>query len=253
MIVLVLSLIVVRVATVALSMTGLPIEVSRFQARSAWTGTGFTTVEAEQVVGHPVRRRILSWLMLARGAGLVTAASTLFLSFTDVGDQSTREGLFRLGVLLAALIVLWYVSRSGYVDRLMRRWIEKALEATTELGAKNYATVLHLDGGYRISEIEVDADGWLAGRTLRDLKLASEGVVVLGVTRESGRYVGAPAGDVKIRAGDRLTVYAEEGRVRELSDRRSGWSGAAEHIRSEREERERREKQEASERAMGDG
>jgi hypothetical protein len=55
--VLVLSLLITRVATVALTMTGLSQEAARFQARSAFTGTGFTTKEAEDVVNHPVRRR----------------------------------------------------------------------------------------------------------------------------------------------------------------------------------------------------
>jgi hypothetical protein len=50
-----LSLIITRIATTALSLTGLSWEAARFQARSAFTGTGFTTTEAERVVDHPVR------------------------------------------------------------------------------------------------------------------------------------------------------------------------------------------------------
>jgi hypothetical protein len=53
-VVLFLSLIVVRIAAEALTLTGISREAARFQARSAWTGTGFTTAEAEQVAGHPV-------------------------------------------------------------------------------------------------------------------------------------------------------------------------------------------------------
>jgi len=55
--ILALSLVITRVATVALTMTGLSRQVARFQARSALTGTGFTTSEAETVVNHPVRRQ----------------------------------------------------------------------------------------------------------------------------------------------------------------------------------------------------
>jgi Trk-type K+ transport system membrane component len=64
--VLFLSLIVVRVAAEALVLTGISRESASFQARSAWTGTGFTTSESEQIVNHPVRRRIVSALMFAR-------------------------------------------------------------------------------------------------------------------------------------------------------------------------------------------
>ncbi len=42
-----LSLIVVRIGAEALTLTGLSRQEAKFQARSAWTGTGFTTSEAE--------------------------------------------------------------------------------------------------------------------------------------------------------------------------------------------------------------
>ncbi len=47
-VVLILSLITTRIATVALTLTGLSEETARFQARSALTGCGYTTQEAEQ-------------------------------------------------------------------------------------------------------------------------------------------------------------------------------------------------------------
>ncbi len=64
-----LSLLVTRVASIALAMTGLSHDLAKFQARSAFTGVGFTTSEAEKVVAHPVRRRILMLLMLLGNAG----------------------------------------------------------------------------------------------------------------------------------------------------------------------------------------
>ena len=67
------ALVITRVATVALTLTGLPKQSARFQARSAFTGTGFTTGEAESVLGHPVRRRIIMLLMLLGNLGLVTS------------------------------------------------------------------------------------------------------------------------------------------------------------------------------------
>ena len=43
-----------RIATVALQLTGLSKANARFQARSAFTGVGYTTSEAEDTVNHPV-------------------------------------------------------------------------------------------------------------------------------------------------------------------------------------------------------
>ena len=45
-------------------MTGMDRKRAVFQALSAFSGTGFTTKEAEFVVNHPVRRRVIIWLMI---------------------------------------------------------------------------------------------------------------------------------------------------------------------------------------------
>ncbi|MCH7752169.1 MAG: hypothetical protein IH898_08455 [Planctomycetes bacterium] len=59
-----LSLIVIRVGTMALMLTGLSRESARFQAHSAFTGVGFTTQESESIVEHPVRRHLTMGLMM---------------------------------------------------------------------------------------------------------------------------------------------------------------------------------------------
>lgn len=86
-----LSLVVTRIAAIALAHTGLSEETARFQARSAFTGTGFTTGEAENVVSHPVRRRIIMLLMVARSAGFVTIVISLILSFAELAGKTLRE------------------------------------------------------------------------------------------------------------------------------------------------------------------
>lgn len=57
LLILTLSILITRIATVALTHTGLSREAARFQARSAFTDVGFTTSESEKVVNHPERRR----------------------------------------------------------------------------------------------------------------------------------------------------------------------------------------------------
>jgi len=69
--VLVFSLLITRIATIALTYTGLSRQSAKFQARSAFTEVGFTTSESEKVVNHPVRRRILLLMMLIGNAGIV--------------------------------------------------------------------------------------------------------------------------------------------------------------------------------------
>jgi hypothetical protein len=119
--ILVVSLLVVRVATVSLMLTGLSHELARFQARSAFTGSGFTTTESEEVVRHPVRRRIIMLLMLLGNAGLVTVVSSLILSFVNRPETTGWRGALwlRLLVLGAGLTALWLVAHSRWVDQWM--------------------------------------------------------------------------------------------------------------------------------------
>ena len=106
--VLVLSLIITRVATIALTLTGLTRESARFQARSALTGAGFTTSESEKVVNHPIRRRIVMWLMLIGNGGLVLVAALLILILGGGGEQVS---IWSYVGLAAGLVGLWFVAR----------------------------------------------------------------------------------------------------------------------------------------------
>lgn len=44
---------ITRIATIALTHTGLSRQTARFQARSAFTVVGYTTSESEKLVNHP--------------------------------------------------------------------------------------------------------------------------------------------------------------------------------------------------------
>ena len=226
LLVLTLSMMVIRIASVALVHTGMGRDAARFQARSAFTGAGFTTSEAESVVSHPVRRRIVAWLMLAGNVGIVTAMSSLLLSFVDMrGDPSAW---LLLGVLVAGLVALLLLSSSAWVDRYLCRAISWALRRFTQLDARDYARLLHLREDYGVSELRVQAGEWLAGRTLAEAGLSKEGILVLGIECPGGHFIGAPAQDTEIRERDRLLLYGRTPRIAEI-DRRVG-DGEQSHL-----------------------
>ena len=161
-----ISMVLTRVAAVALVHTGLGREAARFQARSAFTGVGFTTSEAEQVVGHPVRRRIVMWLMLVGNVGIVTAMSSLLLSFIDL--RSSNAAWLGLSVLAGGLLLLIVLASSAWVDRHLCSAISWALRRWTDLDARDYARLLHLREDYgvtwlriRIPKIDDDPPGGL--------------------------------------------------------------------------------------------
>ncbi len=223
----VISILISRIATVALTVTGLSRQSARFQARSALTGTGFTTTEAERVVDHPVRRRIVSLLMLIGNAGIVTIVASVMLSF--VGSQRGGETLLRLGLLLGGLVGVLLLAKNERIDRALTRLIARSLRRYTDLDAHDYARLLKLSGDYAVTEMTVEAGDWVVDRSLKDLQLTEEGIIVLGVQSPDGSYIGVPRGDTEIQTGDTLILYGRGQRLAELDRRPVGAAGDRAH------------------------
>ncbi len=230
LIVILLSIIVTRVGTVALTQTGMTRESARFQARSAFSGTGFTTKEAETVVNHPARRKIVMALMLLGNAGLVAAISSFVLTFVEKGSSSGFS--IRLGIILGGLVLLWLFSINKWVDRGLSRIIDRLLRRYTELDVTDYASLLHVSGAYRLAKLKIAGDDWLDGMTLADARLRHEGIVVLGIEKSDGSYVGNPRGAAKLHSEDTLIIYGDIANIRGLDRRRKGHTGDREHERA---------------------
>lgn len=243
-VVLTLSFLVTRLSTAALTLTGVSQELARLQSISAFTGVGFTTSESESLVEHPVRRRVLMLLMILGNAGVVTAISSLILSFSGLEQ---RAGYMRAGLILAGLLVLWLVARSRWVDRSMHHVMRRVLDRTGAIRAQDYARLLDLHGDYVVSTHRVDADDWMAGRNLAELKLFEEGTSVLGIHRSDGDYVGVPRGETEIVEGDLMVLYGLDESIEELRSRRRDLQGEEEHAQAVAEQQGRRAKQQQRE------
>ena len=241
-----IALVVTRVATVALMATGLSRESARFQSRSAFTGAGFTTTESESVVNHPVRRRVVMVLMLMGNIGVAAVAATVMATVVSGGTHDAAEQIRNFSILAAGLGVLVFLSNSEYVERKLNRVIGWALRRYTKLNVQDYVALLHLSQGYGISELRVEPGDWLANKTLIDVALPHEGVLVLGVQRKNGTYIGAPQGKTEIHPYDTLLLYAALERIRELDTRRAGRQGDEVHEKAVREQVRVEQREEAA-------
>lgn len=236
-----LSALITRIAAIALAHTGLSTQSARFQARSAYTGAGFTTSESEKIMQHPVRRKIIYTLMLIGNAGIVTAMSSLILTF--VLPDSLTSKLYGLLIVLAGLAVLWWAIRSAWVDRGLSKLINKMLKRYTDINVQDYAAVLHLQDNYHISELRVEEDSWLANKTLIELELRREGITVLGIDRDGEDYLGSPSGASKILPDDVITVYGKAEVFKNLYKRNRDLSGEMQHEKYMKKEADRKKEQ----------
>lgn len=242
--IIVLSILITRIASIALTHTGLSRESSRFQARSAFTGVGFTTSESEKVVNHPVRRRILQILMILGNAGIATGVASLILGFS--GIKSEIDTWVKMTVLVGSIILLWNLANSRWVDRQLSKVIDKLLKRYSKLDVSDYENLLHLSGEFRISEIPVEGRHWLTGKKLKNARLREEGMIVLGITRKDGTFLGTPTGETPIKDGDSLIIYGRAETLNKLEKRIKGTAGNKEHKKmiSEQKKVEKKEKKE---------
>ncbi|MGQ3719443.1 MULTISPECIES: TrkA C-terminal domain-containing protein [Natrialba] len=212
-----LSLLVIRIGSVALRMTGLSPDVSTFQAASAFSGAGFTTEEAEFAVSEPIRRSTILWLIRIGSIGVVGALTSLLLSFINSGGENSLTLVYVLGGLLLIIAT----AKSQLLNEAVTPLIERVLERTTDLAINDYTRMLGLQSEYQVAEVDVNQDDWLSNNSADEMNLAEEGVLLLGL-RRNGDYIGAPGSDTEIHPGDTVVLYGKEGRLQELSDRAEG-------------------------------
>src|SRR5690606_20400156 len=109
LIIVVVALLLVQLGANALVLTGMSRSAAVFQAASAFFGVGFTTREAELVVEHPVRRRIILHLIIAGNIRLTSALATLVVTLVqsrELGDPFSITALLFLGGAVAFGLML---------------------------------------------------------------------------------------------------------------------------------------------------
>lgn len=146
-----LSVSIVRVAAVAMRLTGLPENIARFQCVSALTGTGFTTNEAEMIVNYPVRRRIVVTLMVLGNLGLVSIAATFIVAFVNTGPDPQHIAI-QAGVMAAAITLTFVVSTNRRLDRAMCGMIGRMLSRSKTLRDLGYHRLLQLGADSSVAE-----------------------------------------------------------------------------------------------------
>lgn len=216
-VIVVLALLIVQLGANALVLTGMSQSAARFQAASAFFGVGFTTREAEMVVEHPVRRRIILHLIVAGNIGITSALATLIVTLVD--NEKAGFSLFLLLLLVIGgavafgllLNVRWV---KGPLDRVMKRLLKRA----GVIRALDYEVLLHVQEGYSVSEVELVEGHPYAGLELRQSRPSDAGIVVLGIHRKDGTFVGAPDKTQLLHPGDVVMVYGSDVAVKKFRE-----------------------------------
>jgi len=203
LVVAVITIAFTKLSTGALMATGMPPELAAFQARSAFSGAGFTTTEAENVVNHPIRRKIIGTTMLVGSLGTPTLVVSVLIGMLAPGPGSTTQRVL-VTISGSFLIVMAVVNKpvqrwlTGVGDRYIRRHLLPALDEHRE-------ELLVLSEEFAIQSVRLDA-AVDATRSLRGLEHALPGATVLAV-RRGDEFVGEPPVDIDLTEGARLIFY----------------------------------------------
>ncbi len=211
-----ISMLIVRTGALALMATGLSADASMFQACSAYFGVGFTTREAELVVSHPVRRKIVTYLIVIGNVGVMSALATVVVGFVGIKVESIGQAAQLLGVGLLGVLFLIVITRSGVMSYVIDPPLRFLMSTVGIIRVLDYELLLRVEAGYCVSEVEVEPGHWLIGKMLVEANLGKRGVIVLGIARSDGVYIGTPSANTVILEKDALTVYGREKIVESL-------------------------------------
>jgi hypothetical protein len=196
------------VGSIALEATGMERSKARFQALSAFSGTGFTTQEAESIVNHPQRRRIAICLIFLGNAGIV---AFLILLVLYIRAGMVGPSIILLGIIVGGLLILIFALWSGLVDKLTNAVL--ALIRTG--GAAPVLFILQQEGNYAVARLRVGEGSYLAGRSVKDAGFARRDIIILAIT-QGKKVLSLPTMNERLQAGDQVLCYGKLSAIKVL-------------------------------------
>jgi uncharacterized protein with PhoU and TrkA domain len=207
-----ISYLIVRIGAIALEMTGMERAKARFQALSAFTGTGFTTREAEAVINHPRRRKVVTYLMILGNAGIVTVIATFVVSLRPAGIF--RPSL-NIAIVAASLLILYRITLHQEFAKKLSNKIRETLRKKLHFEKVHIEEILQLSEGYGVASVLIEKESKIAGLTLGQSGLREGDLMVLSIERDEEVTL-VPKAQSKIQVGDLLVCYGKLENLKEL-------------------------------------
>lgn len=190
-------------AAVVFERAGLSPVAAAFQARSALTGSGYTTGESEVVVNDPAARGAASALFIVGFIGPATILGLLGFGFLLPSSTDPEQ---RVAVLIALLVAFLVLERTGINAEILERparWAAGLFGASPE-------TVWRVVGNHAIVVVPVSASPLAVGQQLGERPFSDASISVLGIDRlerDAVRYIANPPPDEVIGPRDELVLY----------------------------------------------
>jgi hypothetical protein len=224
---LVVSFIVVRIGAIAFQLTGLEWSLAKFQALSCFSGTGFTTKEAELITSNKQRRQIASILIILGNAGTViliaSFASSLVaqetfwfrLSRTILPFHIHPELIpwVNLSIIIVVVYIIYRLFTHEKFARKFTNFLRKKIIKKEFFQKVSIEELLLSTGGYGVSRVAVSSGSPVLNKSLSRSDLKKHDVTVLAIIREQQTIPNPPA-DTKILLNDELVCFGKLENIR---------------------------------------
>jgi hypothetical protein len=216
---LVVSWIIVRIGAIAFQITGLEWSLAKFQALSCFSGTGFTTKEAELITSDKRRRQIATILMILGNAGMVTLIASAVGALNPEHnllpwfEEKFLNAPINLAILAIALFLVYKVLTNRTITGKLTRYLRRKIIKQELLKPVSFEELLMLTGGYGISRIEVCEGNPIIDKTLAESDLRKNDITVLAIIRGE-ETIPNPSANRKILKGDGLIAFGKLERLR---------------------------------------
>ncbi|MGZ4159269.1 MAG: TrkA C-terminal domain-containing protein [Neobacillus sp.] len=155
--------VVIEIYVILFRLTGLKSEVSRFQVISMMTGTGYTTGESELISGHPIRRKLATFLILFGAFSLAVIISSIsnFLS----------EGLGTKDILSVAggVLLILGALKLARIQTILSTLFNKKMKQSAELSDLPIREVFLTNKEDYLLNLHIYKESCLASKTVNQV------------------------------------------------------------------------------------
>lgn len=201
----VIILVVIETFVILFRLTGLKVEVSRFQVISMMTGTGFTTGESELILGHPIRRKLAAFLILFGAFSLAVIISSI--------SQFLSKGIRTTEILLgtAAVITIYCTLKVKGIQQLLSKQFNQELKHNVELVDLPIRDLFLKNKEDTLLNLHLYAESQLANSTLNQVLHQHESLEFVVLFIERGDVmIRKNIYDTTLHEGDQLLLFGRK-------------------------------------------
>lgn len=201
---------VIEIHVILFRLTGLKLEISRFQVISMMTGTGFTTGESELILGHPVRRKLAIFLILFGAFSLAVIISSISNFLSD--DLGVKEILF----LALGIIFVLVILKLTFIQKILSNLFNKDMKKNIELGDLPIREVFLTDKKDYILNLHVYKESCLFHNTINQvIKEHDQLDIVILFIKRGDLKIKKNIYHTKIHEGDQIYLFGDRGVIKE--------------------------------------